>query len=305
MARHKSERLTISRLGPIREADVEFGDLTVIVGPQATGKSIFLQALKLVIDRARVHDTFQHHNVVFDGRADAFLDGYFGKGMSSAWSDKSSLSWMGKAMSLPAMAKSTPSRSRYEKVFFIPAQRVMSLAGGVSQNFGQFNYGDPFVLRAFSDAVHGLLQNEFGARAELFPQANRLNPTLRDPIAEHLSTHSTVVLDMVWALREFQQLGGTEADVRDLFDLPAAPKAKELGEVALQKHYRVYFFDRSAKARDISALDPGAQTVAEAHWGGLAGFAARTGDVVAKVVNRHDAQSSRRGRGKTGAEAGA
>jgi hypothetical protein len=31
--------------------------------------------------------------------------------------------------------------------------------------------------------------------------------------------------------------------------------------------------------------------VAEAQWGGLVGFASRTGEAIAKVVNRFDAQS--------------
>jgi ABC-type iron transport system FetAB ATPase subunit len=56
-------RLQIEHLGPILSADVTFGDLTVIVGPQATGKSIFLQTLKLLIDRDHIHDTFRHHNL--------------------------------------------------------------------------------------------------------------------------------------------------------------------------------------------------------------------------------------------------
>jgi ABC-type uncharacterized transport system ATPase subunit len=43
----KSFRLQVKQLGPIREADITFGDLTVIVGPQATGKSILLQTIKL------------------------------------------------------------------------------------------------------------------------------------------------------------------------------------------------------------------------------------------------------------------
>ena len=35
MAKRKHDRLRLSDLGPIKSADVEFGDLTVIVGPQA------------------------------------------------------------------------------------------------------------------------------------------------------------------------------------------------------------------------------------------------------------------------------
>jgi len=407
MTKRKLDRLRVSDLGPIKSADVQFGDLTVIVGPQATGKSIFLQTLKLLIDRDHIHDTFKHHSVAFNGNSDAFLDGYFGRGMAAMWGKISSLDWNGRATGLPTLAKPSKSKQRHERVFFIPAQRVMSLAGGVTQNFGQFQYGDPYALRAFSNAVHDLLQNEFGAKGELFPQANRLNPTLRKPIDEHvfggsklavdssqftkrlvlevpghstglpflawsagqreftplllglywlcpvaaqrrrsgdksdeaiewvvieepemglhpqgivtvlllvlellrrgykvvLSTHSPVVLDMVWALREFQQRGGTEDDVRALFELPASAQAKELGKVGLTKAMRVYFFDRGNAVHDISALDPGAVSQAEAQWGGLVGFASRTGEAIAKVVNRFDAKPKPVRRKKVVAEA--
>ena len=46
----------------------------VIVGPQATGKSIFLQTLKLVLDRDHIHDTFRRHSVSFNGDSGAFAD---------------------------------------------------------------------------------------------------------------------------------------------------------------------------------------------------------------------------------------
>jgi len=44
------DELTVRNLGPIRRADIEIGDLTLLVGPQASGKSIFLRLLKLVLD---------------------------------------------------------------------------------------------------------------------------------------------------------------------------------------------------------------------------------------------------------------
>lgn len=387
MAKKKSCRLHVKNLGPIKDADVEFGDLTVVVGPQATGKSIFLQALKLVLDRDHIHDTFADHNVTFNGDPQAFLGGYFGKGMGAMFKSDSSVAWMGKSVPLAGLTKASKGKKRNENMFFIPAQRVVSLPSGVSQNFSNFKYGDPYVLRHFSDTVHNLLQNEFGAKAELFPQPNRLNETLRKPISDHLfggsklevdardftktlvikvpglreglpylawsagqreftplllglywlcpsgatslreglkwvvieepemglhpqaivtllllvlelmrrgyrvviSTHSPVVLDMVWALRQLQQLGRVESDVRELFQLKSSGYSGDLARSALTKDYRVYYFERGGKARDISALDPGADTAAEAEWGGLVGFASRTGDVIAKAVNRHDA----------------
>ena len=390
-ARRKPCRLTIDHLGPLKKAEVSFGDLTVIVGPQATGKSVFLQTLKLVIDRDQIHDTFQHHSMSFNGRTDAFLEGYFGRGMSGAWGRHSKMTWNDKDVTLKEYAKPTKSKVRHQRLFYIPAQRVMSLPGGVSQNFGQFNYGDPYALRAFSDAVHDLIQNEFSAKGELFPAPNKLNDTLRKPISDHLfggnklmvddkdftkrlalnvpgqkaalgflswsagqrefapmlmglywlctvtkkrrtgataqdtidwvvieepemglhpqgvaavlllvlellrrgykvvlSTHSTVVLEMVWALQEFKKLGADEADVRELFDLPGTPTAKELGKMALTKDYKVYFFDRNATVRDISHLDPGAENLGESEWGGLSGFSNRTNTAIANAVNKAD-----------------
>lgn len=389
-------RLEIEELGPIESADVEFGDLTVVVGPQATGKSIFLQTLKLVLDRDHIHDTFRRHSVSFGGDAAAFLGGYYGKGMSAAWTDDSSLRWNGQALTLPGLARPGSSKKgRYERLFFIPAQRVMSLAGGVPQNFRSFSYGDPYTLRYFAEAVRIFLEEEFGTKGELFPQSNRLNEVLRKPIGADIygegtlktevkdfsprmelripghdeglpflawsagqreftplllglywlcpvaisrrrsgegkaeaiewvvieepemglhpkgiatvlllvlellrrgyrvvvSTHSTVVLDLVWALRELQSLDGTEADVRSLFGLPKTPYTAKLARTALGKEYRTYFFDRHRRVQDISRLDPGAASRDEADWGGLAGFASRVGEVLTAAVNRHEARS--------------
>ena len=393
----KPPRLEVKHLGPIQSADVSFKDLTVIVGPQATGKSIFLQTLKLLVDRDQIHQTFKHHGMVFNDKADAFMEGYFGRGLSGVWGAQSSMVWNGASVALPDYAKPTRSATRHERMFYIPAQRVMSLPGGVSQNFGQFNYGDPYTLRAFSDAVHDLIQNEFGAKGELFPGPNRLNETLRKPIQTHLfggnrlaidakdftkrvglhvkgqteplgflswsagqreftpmlmgvywlcpttyrrktghtaeeciewvvveepemglhpqgiaavlllvlelmrrgykvvlSTHSPVVLDMVWALQEFKKLGSAETSVRQIFELPSTPDAKKIAQSALTKDYGVYYFDRDGSVRDISNLDPGAIDTAESDWGGISGFATRTNNAIADAVAAAEAKPQRR-----------
>ena len=380
----------MSKLGPVHDAKIAFGVLTVIVGPQATGKSVLLETLKLVIDRDHVHQTFAHHNTIFTTGSDgvtAFLGGYFGKGMGALNTLDTKIEWSGKPkrmaeLSKPIKRKNPPA----ERVFYIPAQRVVSLPKGVTQNFSNFDYGDPYVLRHFSDTVHNLLQNEFGTKAELFPRVGRLNDTLRKPIADHffggakleidareftkrlilkipgsdeplpflawsagqrefiplllglywlcpagatqrreslewvvieepemglhplaissllllvlelmrrdyrvvISTHSPVVLEMVWALKQLQDLNGGEIDVRNLFGLRATTDAKALAAAALKKQYAVYFFDRGKPARDISSLDPGATAEAESEWGGLTGFASRAGDVISRAVNRNE-----------------
>lgn len=103
-------RLQLTHLGPIQSADVSFGDLTVIVGPQATGKSIFLQTLKLLVDRDHIHDTFKHHSMSFNDNAGAFMEGYFGRGMAGVWGSQSALTWNGTAAALTDYAKPTKSK---------------------------------------------------------------------------------------------------------------------------------------------------------------------------------------------------
>ena len=401
-------RLQLTHLGPIQAADVSFGDLTVIVGPQATGKSIFLQTLKLLVDRDHIHDTFKHHSMAFNDKAGAFMEGYFGRGMAGVWGAQSTLTWNGTAAALTDYAKPTKSKTRYERMFYIPAQRVMSLPGGVSLNFGQFNFGDPYTLRAFSDAVHDLIQNEFGAKGELFPGPNRLNETLRKPIQTHLyggqrlliddkdftkrlglqvkgqakplgflswsagqreftpllmgvywlcpttyrrktgstanesiewvvieepemglhpqgiaavlllvlelmrrgyrvvlSSHSPVVLEMVWALQEFKKLHSSELYVRRIFDLAATAEAKKIALSALSKDYAVYYFERDGSVRDISNLDPASLNPSESEWGGISGFAARTNEAIADAVNTAAARPKRKRKQNPAAEGSA
>lgn len=101
-----------------------------------------------------------------------------------------------------------------------------------------------------------------------------------------ISTHSPTVLDMVWAIRTCQELGGTSDDIRDLMRLPSTAQSKAIGTTALQKDYRVYFFGRDGSIRDIYGLDPGAEAPEESEWGGLTGFSGNAGSVVSRVVNR-------------------
>jgi len=392
-------RLVVENLGPITRADVSFSDLTVVVGPQASGKSIFLQTLKLVIDRNHIHDIFARHSIVFNNDSEAFLGAYFGRGMGGMLahdppptyrymrSGRARASSQGRPiadLTRRGSGKGAAKGQVPEKLFYIPAQRVVSLPSGKTAPFGSFEYGDPYVLRYFADQVHVLLQNEFSAKQELFPASNRLNSSLRAPLERDffggarleldlrdfrknlslridglsdslpylawsagqreftplllgvywlcpagatstrdelewvvieepemglhpraivallllvlelmrrnyrvvISTHSTIVLDMVWAIQLIIEHSGNEGDVRKLFSLPSNLTTKQLGETALSKTFSVYFFERGKDVRNISTLDPAAEKPEVATWGGLTGFSSLTGEVVSDVVNR-------------------
>ncbi len=182
------DRITATRIGPVREADIRFGDLTVFVGPQATGKSIFLQMLKLLVDRFSIHMTMRRFGLAQHGYAGNFFDLYFGEGMASIWSEKNSeLVLRSPRKRIDLTAYSRPGRPKDpEKMFYIPAQRVMSLRDGMTRPFSEYRAGDPFVLKDFSQKLHGIVQNEIGLDEDVFPRAQRLAKPLRVPLDEHI-----------------------------------------------------------------------------------------------------------------------
>ncbi len=104
-----------------------------------------------------------------------------------------------------------------------------------------------------------------------------------------ISTHSPLVLDVVWAIRRLKDNGSRWQLLRDAFAVTGSG-TKAVMEHALGCEYRVYFLDLDAKTRrvttrDISALDPSSADEAEAGWGGLTNFSSQFGDAVRASVN--------------------
>ena len=179
--------MKMKSFGPISQADVSFGDLTVFVGPQATGKSILLQLLKLLLDRRAIHAEMQRFGLEWGRNLNEFLELYFGEGMAQlSGTDGAALTFDGRNVDFATLARSQKSPLAEESLFYIPAQRVMSVRDGLTRPFSEYRAGDPFVLRAFSEKLHQLLQTDFATSSGLFPKRNRLNETLRRPLVEHV-----------------------------------------------------------------------------------------------------------------------
>ena len=182
------ERIKASNIGPVNEADIRFGDVTIFVGPQATGKSIFLQLLKLLVDKNAIHETMKRFGLAQSGDSKTFFDLYFGEGMASIWTEENSSLFLGqksKPVDLMGYTRRTRSKAS-EKLFYIPAQRVMSLRDGMTRPFNDYRAGDPFVLRDFSEKLHGIIQNEIGLDKDVFPRRQRIHATLRKPLETHI-----------------------------------------------------------------------------------------------------------------------
>ena len=180
--------LKLEHIGQINSADISFGDLTVLVGPQATGKSVFLQFLKLVLDRGYVHDQLRKHGIDWKGGVEEFLDVYLGEGMRGVWNNgthQSAISLNGQPYDMIKSA-TVRRRSKKRKLFYIPAQRVLSLANGWPRPFQGFASEDPFMVRDFSETFRLLMEQEFSGVENLFPKTNRLKREYRDLLSEHV-----------------------------------------------------------------------------------------------------------------------
>jgi hypothetical protein len=178
--------LNLNNVGQIARASLTFGDLTVLVGPQATGKSIALQLLKLMVDAGQVQGELSRYGLDWSGQLPDFLDVYLGEGMRAIWRpQQSSLEWEGKTVNLAQLA-ARKRKTKDESLFFIPAQRVLALRDGWPRPFTDYTPGDPFAVREFSEKLRILVEQEFGASGDLFPQERRLKREFRELLQKHV-----------------------------------------------------------------------------------------------------------------------
>ncbi len=178
--------VSVQNIAQISQAGVEFADLTILVGPQATGKSIFLQLVKLILDHQAVAETLTAYNIAWNHGLKAFLDIYFGEGMSGIYSPKSRVTLNGRDCILKKFAEAKGAKSGTESMFYIPAQRVLALRDGITRPFSDYRTGDPYVLRDFSGKLHHLIQSDFSNDTHLFPHHKRIKNPLKEKLAKHI-----------------------------------------------------------------------------------------------------------------------
>jgi predicted ATPase len=387
------EHLKIKSLGPIKEADIKFGDLTLLVGPQASGKSILLQMIKLIMDKYNIPSVLKQNNYEWGKKSENFLDSFFGESMSGIWKQETKIEFDGKEYNQSSFLSKQGTRkgSRTEKLFYIPAQRVVTMNQGWPRNFGSFDIGDPFVLKQFSETIRVLMEKETSnggsKQSKVFPKPNRIKEPLRRILDEaifhgakvesdnsslkrrfilevgksklpfmtwsagqkefmplllslyHLmpsakvklkddiqtviieepemglhpkaiqalmvvfleliargykiiiSTHSPVLLELLWAMNYIKKYKGTSGDLFELFsqknNSSNASIKSTFETVIKEKTFATYYFDQSndgVTIKDISTLDAGSDDSATSNWGGLTDFASKAGEIVSKLV---------------------
>ncbi|MCE2414692.1 AAA family ATPase [Candidatus Poribacteria bacterium] len=188
------ERIKLTSLGQIREADITFGDLTVFVGEQASGKSILLQLVKLISDAGNITQTLKKHGFDWQKKSENFLSLYFGEGMEHIWKNDITQVTVDKVDFTPRKALSK--RKRDKTFFLIPAHRVVTLKDGWPRSFTDYATSDPFIVKEFSEELRLLMEKGLGSgEGAIFPQVGRMNKMLRDAIGKSIFGEAEVKLD--------------------------------------------------------------------------------------------------------------
>ena len=190
------KRIKLTSLGQIREADISFGDLTVFVGEQASGKSILLQLVKLILDSRIITQTLKKHGFDWQKKSESFLSLYFGEGMQGIWDNtETKITVDERDFDLDKILSRRTTR-KMEDLFLIPAHRVVTLKDGWPRAFTDYNIGDPYVVKQFSEQLRLLMEAGLGSgKGPIFPQTGRMNKTLRDAIGNSIFAGAEVKLD--------------------------------------------------------------------------------------------------------------
>jgi hypothetical protein len=212
-------QLGLKNIGPIKEADINFGDLTIFVGPQASGKSIALQWLKLVLDKELVFYKLKTYGYQIESFS-IFLDLFFGEGMHSIWDAKNSFIKL-ENKNIDIIENFNIFNENYEKylnkiinyekyssfdkyfqlmremdliwketVFLFPAQRVLSFQNGWPRQYREFSLDSSYLLRDFSERIRLLLEiNNWD------DNINLNNEIYKNKILDNIFTKFNLVID--------------------------------------------------------------------------------------------------------------
>ena len=154
------DNFVVENLGPIAKADVTFGDLTILTGPQASGKTLFLETFALNVNMMYIVYDFVESNSI--GSTDDFLDYYYGENMHNIIHINTQFSFNNRNNTKEQLfAEIENCFKECEKgfpfnfdvilpnVLYIPAQRSLALSEGRIKSSDDF-VNSPYSLVKFS-----------------------------------------------------------------------------------------------------------------------------------------------------------
>lgn len=156
----KHQKLKIENFMKIKKAEIEFGDLTVFVGHNGTGKSSLLQFLKLLLDKDYIHSTLISHGVTWNDKYD-FLKTYFGEGKENIL-DGTYCEFNEKMIISDSLVERKEEYPKHinEKCRYIPSQRVFTFIYNNYLEPFRYSNGSSFVFHNFNEQLNNYLNAE-------------------------------------------------------------------------------------------------------------------------------------------------
>jgi hypothetical protein len=159
------EIFSVENFGPIKKVEVEFGDLTVLVGPQATGKSIFLQMYKWKYDALHILNYKRSLGFIWPKNVEEMLRLHFGDGVYSLLSEDSKIN--GSPIEL-VVDDGKGISSTFENVIYVPANRDLIFSNNwIRHSNTGFLPFDPYVLRTLSGYMEFFLFKRYDKKGRL------------------------------------------------------------------------------------------------------------------------------------------
>lgn len=199
------KQLEITRFGPIKQCNIQFGDMTVMVGPQATGKSLFLQFLNLILDYPAISKTLKSYGFTVNNLED-LLGHYLGRDMAKSWKEKSGVQKNGETFDLHGLLKTKP-RAVENNTFYIPAQRVLVMEDGWPRPFLNLA-SHPYVVKDFSERLRLIMETGLSNGDALFPQKGRLKKAVTDKIRAGVFRNTVIKIETEFKKRLVLEVNG-------------------------------------------------------------------------------------------------
>ncbi len=184
-------KLHISNLGPVKDADIKFGDLTILTGPQASGKTLVLQILKLILDKDFIIQDLEKYG--YNVQPNQLLNIFLGEGMGEIWTPGTGVELNNTSFLKDDLINA--SNIAQEKLYYIPAQRILSVADGRPRNFMEFDNTNPYTIRHFSESIRLLMQNGLGDNNIIFPITTRLKHPVIKALNKSIFHDSKIILE--------------------------------------------------------------------------------------------------------------
>jgi hypothetical protein len=193
--------LSVRRFAHLEYVEMPLADLVALVGPQATGKSLVLELLKLAVDRSRIVRSLRKHGLVWKTPQE-FAELFFGGGFEKSWGPDTLVNYGGEPLTLRKMSE-VRARTGEDAVFYIPAHRTLAIAEGWPRPFTQYQVETPYVARRFSEAILTAINQGLVGKGKIFPHDRRLKDAFRRLIDDAVFHGATLKLDTLGMRKQF------------------------------------------------------------------------------------------------------